>query len=74
MKPTYAISFAAGTDAGNRSAKAAGRTQWSLRDFRAACRVMGKLMGSEVQHRDGDPRNNDLKNLRLKPKPKKYRP
>jgi len=32
-----AIAFAAGQDAGNRSAKAAGRDVWAAADYAAAC-------------------------------------
>jgi hypothetical protein len=42
---TYKIAMAAGRDAGNKSAKTAGRTSWNEDDFNAAAAVVAKLMG-----------------------------
>lgn len=41
----YGIAHAAGTDAGNRSMRAAGRTAWSAEDFDAAAETMQTLVG-----------------------------
>lgn len=40
---TYAMMYAAGVDAGNRSMRANGRTAWSVEDFNAAAAVEAKL-------------------------------
>jgi hypothetical protein len=47
MKPitiTYQLAMAAGRDAGNRSAKAAGRTAWNEDDFNTAAEVTTRLL------------------------------
>lgn len=44
MKITYAIAMAAGRDAGNRSAKKAGRTVWSEEDYNVAAALVAKLL------------------------------
>ena len=41
--PTPAIAIAAGQDAGNRSMRAAGRTEWNDDDWNAACDVSDRL-------------------------------
>jgi hypothetical protein len=47
MTMTYKIAMAAGRDAGNKSAKASGRTSWNEDDFNAAAAVVAKLIGAE---------------------------
>lgn len=41
---TYEIAMAAGKDAANASARAAGRTKWNAADYRKAVQTTGKLM------------------------------
>lgn len=41
---TYEIAMAAGKDAANSSARAAGRTKWNSADYRKAVQTTGKLM------------------------------
>jgi hypothetical protein len=43
IKITEMLARAAATDAGNRSMKAAGRTQWNLTDYRAASSEYNRL-------------------------------
>ena len=45
MAMTYKLAMAAGQDAGNRSAKAAGRKVWNEDDWNVASAVVAKLMG-----------------------------
>lgn len=45
----YRIAFAAATDAGNRSAKAAGRSKWSRADFAAAAETLERILGKPEQ-------------------------
>lgn len=40
----YDLASAAGRDAGNRSARAAGRKAWTLEDYNAACREFDALL------------------------------
>lgn len=42
---TYPVAMAAGRDAGNRSAKAAGRTAWNEDDYNAAAELVQRLLG-----------------------------
>jgi hypothetical protein len=44
MTPTYRIAHAAGTDAGNRNMRAAGRTAWSAEDYEVAADTMTRLL------------------------------
>ncbi len=46
MTATFKIAHAAGRDAGNRSARRAGRTRWSEDDFNAAARVMEQILAT----------------------------
>jgi len=46
MTATYKVAMAAGRDAGNRSARRAGRTRWSEDDFNAAARVMEQILAT----------------------------
>ncbi len=46
MTATYKIAHAAGRDAGNRSARRAGRTRWSEDDFNAASRAMDQILAT----------------------------
>ena len=41
---TYEIAMAAGKDAANSSARAAGRSKWNHADYRKAVQVTAKLM------------------------------
>ncbi len=43
MEMTYAIAFAAGTDAGNRHMRGAGRATWNADDFAAAAAEFERL-------------------------------
>lgn len=43
IKGTYKIAMAAGQDAGNRSMKAAGRTEWNEEDWGAATAARARL-------------------------------
>ena len=45
MTITYVIAFAAATDAGNRSMRAASRTSWNADDYQAACDCFERLYG-----------------------------
>jgi hypothetical protein len=40
----YKVAHAAGWDAGNRSCKAAGRSEWSMEDRDAAAETMDRVM------------------------------
>ncbi len=44
MEATYKVAMAAGRDAGNKSARLAGRTHWSQHDYDVAARVVAMLM------------------------------
>lgn len=44
MKLTKAMVYAAGRDAGNRSMRAAGRTEWNEDDYNAAAAEFARLM------------------------------
>lgn len=44
MTVTYKVAVAAGRDAGTRSMRAAGRTQWNEEDWSAAAAVTARLM------------------------------
>lgn len=46
MQITYSIAMAAGKDAANKQAKAAGRTVWTAEDFDLAASVTRKLLGA----------------------------
>ncbi len=46
MISTYKVAMAAGQDAGNRSAKRAGRTEWSAEDWDVAAEVVAKIYQS----------------------------
>jgi hypothetical protein len=52
MRLTRAIVWAAATDAGDRSMRAAGRTEWSEEDFNAAAMIFAQL--SEEEERQCD--------------------
>lgn len=43
----YRLAHAAGWDAGNRHASAAGRTAWTSEDYDVAAREMDRLLGDE---------------------------
>jgi hypothetical protein len=45
MTMTYQIAMAAGRDAGNRSMKAAGRSEWNEADWNAAAAETQRLIG-----------------------------
>jgi len=47
MTATYKVAMAAGRDAGNRSARAAGRSAWSEVDYDLAERTFRQLYRSE---------------------------
>ncbi len=46
MIATYKIAHAAGQDAGNRSARRAGRRRWSEVDFNTAAQVMEQILAT----------------------------
>jgi hypothetical protein len=55
MKPlerTYQLAHAAGTDAGNRSMRRAGRRKWNDRDYAAAVREFERIWPSRKQEQD----------------------
>ena len=45
MNSTYKVAMAAGQDAGNKSMRVAGRTEWNEDDWNAAAATFNKLMG-----------------------------
>ena len=47
IKPTYDIALAAGWDAGNRHARAAGRDHWDGSDYAESVRVFNEVMNGE---------------------------
>lgn len=44
MRVTPAIAYAAGRDAGNKSMRAGGRTEWNADDYNEAARVTCELL------------------------------
>jgi len=42
-KITYSLALAAGRDAGNRSMREGGRSQWAVEDWNVACGTFARL-------------------------------
>ena len=47
----HVVAFAAGTDAGNRSMRAAGRTKWSRVDYRVAAKEQARILDTVAPER-----------------------
>lgn len=47
----HVVAFAAGTDAGNRSMRAAGRTKWNRADYNAAAREQARILETVAPER-----------------------
>lgn len=52
IRATYAIAMAAARDAGNRAARAAGRTAWSHEDYDEAVRTFDRILPPEAWERE----------------------